>query len=294
MTIDDSVRGAKDVVGIASELLKAAGNDPNVKAAGHQLGKAALTVARCINNALLPIAAVNFAFDKARGYFSTRFEAEMSAKAANIPPECVTDPKPSIAGPALQGLAFSYEEHDLKEMYLSLLASAMDTRRAQSAHPAFVEIIRQLTAEEALLLRRVLRRVEGLPIGEVRLEDKTSHHWVMLYQHLIDLRDTETGAAVENPRLPAMIDNWARLGLVEVTYDKYLSGAPFYDPLHARSEVVRLRAQRMTPQHDVGVRPGVLARTAFGQQFASVVGLFDEPLGVVPPRPSIDFVVPGA
>ena len=113
MTIDDGVKGAKDVVGIASELLKAAGNDPNVKAAGHELGKAALTVARCISNALLPIAAVNFAFDKARAYFSGQFEVEMSAKAENIPPEFVTDPKPSIAGPALQGLAFSYEEHDL-------------------------------------------------------------------------------------------------------------------------------------------------------------------------------------
>ena len=177
-------------------------------------------------------------------------------------------------------------------MYLSLLASAMDSRRAQSAHPAFVEIIRQLTAEEALLLRRVLRRAEGVPIGEVRLLDKNSHHWVMLYRHLIDFRDTETGAAVENPRLPAIVDNWARLGLVEVTYDKYLSGAPFYDPLHARPEVVRLRAQRTTPQQEVGVQPGILARTAFGQQFASVVGLFDEPCTVLLGRPSIDFVVP--
>jgi len=280
------------VVGIASELIKAAGNDPNVKAAGHELGKAALKVAKCINNALLPVAAVNFAFDKARTYFSTRFEADMSAEAASIPSECITDPKPSIAGPALQGLAFSYDEADLKEMYLNLLASAMDSRREHSAHPAFVEIIRQLTAEEAPLLKRVLRSAEGLPIGEIRLLNSTSHHWITLYRHLIDLRDTETGAAVENPGVPAMVDNWVRLGLVHVTYDKYLSGAPFYDPLHARPEVVRFRTQRSTAQQDVGVQPGIVARTAFGQQFASIVGLLEEPQGTAPQTPSHDFAVP--
>lgn len=81
-----------------------------------------------------------------------------------------------------------------------------------------------MTAEEAPLLKRVLRSAEGLPIGEIRLLNSTSHHWITLYRHLIDLRDTETGAAVENPGVPAMVDNWVRLGLVHVTYDKYLPG----------------------------------------------------------------------
>ena len=153
MNPDDSIKTARDGVALVGEILKAAGDNPNVKEAGQNLGQTALTVTKLINNALLPIAAVNFAFDKAKVYFAEKFPQDIAAKTAAIPPEQVVEPKASIAGPALQGLAFTHEEPNLKEMYLSLLATAMDGRVAADAHPAFVEVIRQLSSEEAQLMR---------------------------------------------------------------------------------------------------------------------------------------------
>lgn len=275
MTVDDNFKTAKESVALVGELIKAAGDNPDVKAAGQELGKAALTVAKCINNALLPIAAINFGFEKARGYFANKFEAEMAEKAAQIPPEHVMEPKPSIAGPALQGLAFAHEEPNLKEMYLNLLASAMDDRRADAAHPAFVEIIRQLTSEEARLLRKVLQETEGLPTVEVRLQTMQSGYWVLLQRHLLNLRNTATNEPVENPRVPAMVDNWARLGLIEVTYDKFLTAEKIYDALNERPEIARFRTERETPEAKVITQRGIAVRTALGAQFARVVGLLD-------------------
>ncbi|MFL5495446.1 MAG: Abi-alpha family protein, partial [Gemmatimonadales bacterium] len=55
-----------------------------------------------------------------------------------------------------KGLAFSHDEPELKDLYLALLASSMDARTAVMAHPAFSEGVRQLTSEEARLLRGVL------------------------------------------------------------------------------------------------------------------------------------------
>ena len=130
MTIDDKLKITKEIVG---KVIEAAGENPDVKAAGTELAQASLTIAKTINNALLPLAAVNFAFDKARTYFAERFQSDLAAKAAAIPPDQIVEPKAFIAGPALQGLAFSHEEPDLKEMYLSLLASAMDGRVSSSA-----------------------------------------------------------------------------------------------------------------------------------------------------------------
>lgn len=125
------------------ELVKNAGNSKEGKQAASNLGKAAVTLTDAVNNCLLPIAAVNYAFGKAKGYFATRFKDDLASNTAQIPPELLNEPKASLAGPALQGLAFSHDEPDLKDLYLRLLATAMDSRNAASAHPAFVEILRQ-------------------------------------------------------------------------------------------------------------------------------------------------------
>jgi hypothetical protein len=153
----DPISSAKAGVTVLGELMKVAGDNPHVKEAGSNLGKTALTITKTINNALLPLAAVNFAFDKARRYFDEKFADDLSAKVAAIPVESIVDPKASIAGPALQGLAFTHEEPNLKNMYLSLLATAMDGRVASAAHPAFVEVIKQLTADEADKIAIILK-----------------------------------------------------------------------------------------------------------------------------------------
>lgn len=120
MNQDDSdgpVETAKTVTEVVGQVIKAAGDDPQVKEAAGNLGKTAVTITKAINNVLLPIAAINYGFDKARIYFEKKFSQDMAEKIATIPKDQIVEPKPSIAGPALQGLAFSHEEPNLKEMY---------------------------------------------------------------------------------------------------------------------------------------------------------------------------------
>lgn len=62
----DPIHYVKEGVSAMGELLKVAGNNPNAQVAGDNIAQAALTVTKLVNNCLLPIAAVNFAFDKAR------------------------------------------------------------------------------------------------------------------------------------------------------------------------------------------------------------------------------------
>lgn len=99
--IDD----AKKFVDVAVTLIKAAGDNPDVKEAGKELGQAALIVAKTIKNAVLPLAAVNYAIDKARNYFTDgAFVRDLAERLVEIPAEEIIAPKASIAGPALQGL----------------------------------------------------------------------------------------------------------------------------------------------------------------------------------------------
>lgn len=275
--MDDHIKSAKDGIGLVADLLKAAGDNPEVREAGANLGQTALTITRTINNALLPLAAVNFAFDKARRYFAEKFESDLQSRTRALPYDQIVEPKASIAGPALQGLAFTHEEPDLRDMYLSLLATAMDRRSASSAHPAFVEIIKQLEGDEAQLLRIVLTTSGSLPIVQVRQATVGKQGWREIANHLMNLCDTTTRQAIENPTQPAMVDNWVRLGLVEVTYNKYLMDEQAYAWVDERPEYKRLKGQRETEEVRVSFERGCIGRTAFGLKFAAAVGLLSEP-----------------
>ena len=274
MSIDEPLKAAKDGISLVSEIIKAAGDNPNVKEAAGNLGQSAVTLTKTINNALLPLAAINFAFDKARAYFNGKFQQDLSEKASRIPSEAMVEPKASIAGPTLQGLAFTHEEPGLKDMYLNLLAAAMDGRISITAHPAFVEIIKQLDAEDADLMRGALSTPAAIPIAQLRITTVGVQGYQIAATHLLNLRGGPLQTtSIENPRLPAMIDNWSRLGLVEVDYNQHLTDEASYEWVEQRPEVIRLRQERETETVKVTHQKGILTRTQLGLRFASAVGL---------------------
>jgi hypothetical protein len=273
MNIDDSIGSARGGVALVGEILKAAGDNPNVKQSAQNLGQTALTITKTINNALLPLAAVNFAFDKARTYFSEKFQQDIAAKTTAIPLEQIVEPKASIAGPALQGLAFTHEEPSLKEMYLNLLATAMDGRVAAEAHPAFVEIIRQLSAADANLIKGALQSTTPIPIVEVRLGAVDKQGFTTIAKHLLNLTNNVTKVAIEDPQLVVLVDNWIRLGLVTVDYGTHLTGVDAYEWVQKRPEILRFRQTLETESQKLQISNGILIRTAFGAQFARAICL---------------------
>jgi hypothetical protein len=267
----EPVQTAKETVALVADLVKAAGDNPQVKESCQNLGQAALTLTKTINNALLPLAAVNFAFEKARAYFREKFQSDLQETTKLIPEEHMTEPKASIAGPALQGITFALEEPDLKKMYLNLIATAMDRRKMSTAHPAFIEIIRQLEAQEARLLSLILKADGGLPIVRVRATTAGEDGWGEVESCVMNLMIS--GQPIDNPDQPAMVDNWIRLGLVEVCYDKFLTDDNAYAWVDEHPHYQRLKASVENDKVKITFLKGCIARTAFGIKFATAVGL---------------------
>lgn len=256
---------------VVGELIKTAAHNPSVRAAGGELGKAAHTIAKTINIALLPLAAINFGYERAKHYFDENFRPDLEAKLAGLSAEEIVEPKASLAGPVLQGLAFTHEEAALKDMYLNLLASAMKRGEATRAHPAFAEVIKQLTAEEARILLAALSPPNIKPIAQIRAMHPNGG-WTVLLNHVMPITDSGTNQPVEEPDLPAMVDNWIRLGLVDISYVEHLASQPGsnrYEWAQKRPEFERLKSAHATGP--VVAAPGRFSMTAFGSQFAQVV-----------------------
>lgn len=208
-------------------------------------------------------------------YFNERFASDMAEKVADIPDENLTEPSPSVAVPTVQGLSYSLEEPDLKEMYLNLLATATDNRRSDQAHPSFAEIIKQLSPEEAHLLKGTLApRV--LAIVQLRRKAETGTGGTLWANHVMGLVDSESNEVSEEASLAVWVDNWVRLGLIEVDYDSSLVADGAYDWVDDRPELQRLIETDDRGRDAVEIRKGLLRSTDFGLRFAAAVAVIGD------------------
>lgn len=76
----------------------------------------------------------------------------MDQRLKGVPREKIVPPEPRIAVPALQALTYSLDDKLIREMFANLLAADMNEDRKRDAHPAFVEIIKEMTSAEARVL----------------------------------------------------------------------------------------------------------------------------------------------
>jgi hypothetical protein len=220
-------------------------------------------------------------------YLSAHAADELAEKLSGVPDEDLRPPKRSLAGPAIEGLGYAADEPDLRELYLELLARALDDKYADSAHPSFVEVIRQITSREAELLRHYLTNESGsanFPIAALELLTQPQRNTVRLYTHLLDIPRSQRAEGSDS--IPTFVDNWIRLGLVQVHYDSWIAKEGTYDWVETRPEAISARAYvagRVPPAPKDGdiqesyvmdIKKGHMTPTAFGKSFALAVGMF--------------------
>jgi hypothetical protein len=70
-----------------------------------------------------------------------------------------------------------------------------------------------------------------------------------------------------------MVDNWIRLGLVEVTYSSFLTDPNEYSWVEQRPEYIRLSELHMSQTQKVNYGKGYIVRTELGKQFSMAIGM---------------------
>lgn len=128
-----------------------------------ETGKALQTVGRAVNAALMPVKGLVWGIEKIEEFVHTK----VAKKLENTPVENICSPDPAVAGPALESLRYTGHKESLSELYANLLASAMDINTAKTAHPGFVEIIRNLSSDEAKVLNYILKN-EVAPVVDIK------------------------------------------------------------------------------------------------------------------------------
>lgn len=237
-----------------------------------QVGRALETVGKAVNVALAPVAALVWGYEKIRDWMVPALETRLS----RIPPDRIVTPRPMLAGPAIEALRFAGEEESLRDLYANLLATAMDIDTAQTAHPAFVGILGQLTPDEATVLAHIADlpavRLAFIGLRSEIVPGEGDPPYVGGTDVLTRFSTLGESSGCAFPELTASyLDNLERLGLVQFVTGSWWSGdegEATYAELENHATVRALLAEiQRTAGRASNINRGLIRITALGQQF---------------------------
>lgn len=159
-------------------------------------------------------------------YKIKEIDKRLEKKYNHILDENKTEPRTNILGPAVDVLKYNLEEEHIKEMFINLISNDMDKSKRSKVLPSYIEIVKQLSKDDANFLKLLNERklIKDLPIIRLILADKDSHFFDYLSTYFICLADGQT---IEVP--PIILDNLIRLRIVEIPSDEYFANTTIYD-----------------------------------------------------------------
>lgn len=131
-------------------------------------------------------------------------------KASQIPYEKLSEPEPYVAVPTIQQLSYCYDSEELREMYANLLISSMNVDTKYNVHPSFVDIIKQITPDEAKLLKR-LSQEDAFPLIDIKLQKEKGYNYV-----LKNFTNICEGICDCPNEVYSYLDNFERLKLINI------------------------------------------------------------------------------
>lgn len=193
----------------------------------------------------------------------------LEKKLEKIPDEEIVTPPNYVFVPALQAISVSIDNEVLRDMYANLLAKSVYAKTSAQAHPAYVDIIRQMDPIDAIIFKKIVNNQNSLPTKEFCVIDRKNNLTIQNNYFLTNI-DTYDVSVVS-----ASLGNLIRLGLVTkeegalydqtlyVDIDKNIKVCEFCE-----SEKIRLIND---PENQIMLfKNNSLFLTAFGETFYNV------------------------
>ncbi|MBE1304524.1 DUF4393 domain-containing protein [Clostridium botulinum] len=159
-----------------------------------------------------------------------KYKKDIKNELSKIPEEKLVEPPLNIAGPALDASKFYIEKDEFRKMFSKLIASSMNIDNKNFSHSSFIEIIKQLSPFDALVLKELSHKLEHPIITYMLLENEFSSFGrtgCTVVKDLIKL-DCITDEKSLN-LLHMALDNLSRLNLISIGYNSKLPDIEAYE-----------------------------------------------------------------
>lgn len=245
---------------VAKDVYADAGK-PVMKPTGELVG----LVPRAIKAALEPVEK----WVLQREYNVAETKKLLELKLNSTSPDLIESPEPYIAVPALQYISYCMDNDELRDMYANLLANSMNKIVKNGVHPGFVEVIKQLSPDEAKILRYLSMNTVISTITLRYENDKGAG--IEVIENFSNVGEV---VGCESPfEINKYFDNLIRLGLVKNAGWSSLADKSEYEPLKNHPHV-QLHVDNLANQGGeytkIKFRESYMSLTDFGDAFCDI------------------------
>lgn len=222
-------------------------------------------VTKCIGAIIeLAVNPVIFYSEKARVNFKHRLE-EYKKKMEDVKEEDKCEVHPEIGVPIMQVLHYTTND-DIAEMFTNLLASASVHYTAGNAHPAFVEIIKQMSPDEAKIVQFLQK---NQVVGYVSLRANKKDGMSFVTPVLKDVGIAELVPLMYIMNVKIYISNLLSLGIIADAGDVYLDDKEMYNQIikYNNLEDIKEKYESMDEYSNVEIDEGYYYVTEIGNLF---------------------------
>lgn len=200
---------------------------------------------------------------------------------SSIPEENLIEPPLNIVGPALEASKFYIDEKEIRNMFANLIASSMNSKINEYAHPSFIEIIKQLSSLDAQILTN-FTNTKSIPIVKFRLEGEF-YRGADYKTHIIN-NDADNLDSIS-----LSISNLIRLGVIDVSYLDILAQDSHYSEFYNHPTYLSMKNFLDSTEFNIGINEfksldsifnlspnkikivkGIASLTPLGQHFISI------------------------
>ena len=205
------------------------------------------------------------------GEESLKLTAEaIKEKVKQIPEDKLVEPEPYVAIPAIQQISYCQNSEELRDLYANLLTASMNADKKWQVHPSFVDIIKQITPDEAKIIKSLPNfKNSFMPAIDVKLLDKdksSKGHQILLTNFTTIGLDV-----IENKaNICSYIDNLIRLKIIEIPPTYHLTDETLYEPLEKSSLLDNLIPDIYKESYTIGYRHKIIVITNFGLLFKQI------------------------
>ena len=233
-----------------------------IQPAAKELGKVLTTLTKTINIALAPIKLVVWGYDQIEDFLTEK----LTEKLKNIPEENIITPPTYLAGPAIEALKFSGHNEELRELYANLLATSMDKNSTDKAHPGYVDIIKNITPNEARLLKYFVNE-NNVPLIDISYKDEVGDILLLPNYTLLN-ENLHLGGEI---LVCTYITNLCRLGILEVPFGRFLANEDLYKPIENSEMVIYSTKLAEEKGKTIKIERRLLRLTRYGEDFIKCV-----------------------
>lgn len=189
--------------------------------------------------------------------------------------EKIVPPNPYVLIPALQYISYSISNDELFDLYANLLTKAMYDDTKEKVHPSFIEIIKQLSPIDALVLKKFAD--SGEPIAAAMLSIHLRQRGLRIagqssseYAFLECIPNIHI-PGVSEEQILVSVDNLKRLGLVSL-FERFFLDANAYDFVKESHfyQKVQQEFDKLSDAEFISTKKHILTLTTIGDAFCDI------------------------